>query len=365
MIVHGKALVSMKRNLIFLFLYLGTVTSVHSQVDVFSEIENSSRTQISELEFEDLEPIDEELKTIDDLKDVADHDITPFKPPRKEIRPTRPPEWKPEPFSAVLKEDSIIKDMKTGKRYRVRKKVIVKAEEKFNGSLISYVHNSKKELAFETKTHNLVDISRDLDLLTDLPAHEEFPPRTQWHTTNKYFKVQNGLYYTVENISAPYFADFFDTEGTVATAYRWDYRFFFRWEIPVYFGLTGGVQTGTFDTGDGAILKWTSYYFGPGVKWRFKDGESWAWELHTDFQKSMNFNAVVDGGIQARFGSNLWNLEGIGVWKTGIGQFTFHAGIKKQRMTLKSSNAETIQKSDRSSLTYLAFGLGYQWDFDI
>ncbi|TNF01514.1 MAG: hypothetical protein EP326_04130 [Deltaproteobacteria bacterium] len=355
----------MKRNLIFLFLFLGLATSVRSQVDVFSEIENSSRTQISELEFEDLEPIDDELKTIDDLKDVADHDITPFKPPRKEIRPTRPPEWKPEPFSAVLKEGSIIKDMKTGKRYRVRKKVIVKAEEKFNGSLISYVHNSKKELAFETRTHNLVDISRDLDLLTDLPAHEEFPPRTQWHTTNKYFKVQNGLYYTVENISAPYFADFFDTEGTVATAYRWDYRFFFRWEVPVYFGLTGGVQTGTFDTGDGAILKWTSYYFGPGLKWRFKDGESWAWELHTDFQKSMNFNAVVDGGIQARFGSNLWNLEGIGVWKTGIGQFTFHAGIKKQRMTLKSSNAETIQKSDRSSLTYLAFGLGYQWDFDI
>ena len=106
-------------------------------------------------------------------------------------------------------------------------------------------------MVFKTRTLNLVDISRDLDLLTDLPSREEFPPRTQWHTTNKYFKVQNGLYYTVENIAAPYFADFFETEGSAATAYRWDYRFFFRWEVPLYFGLTGGVQTGIFDTGDG------------------------------------------------------------------------------------------------------------------
>lgn len=355
----------MMRSLIFTFLLLGFSLPVSSQVDVFSEIENSNRTQINELQYEDLEPVEDELKTIDELEEVADHDITPFRPPRKVKRPSRPPEWKPAPFSAVLKAGSIIKDMKTGKKYRVVKKIIVKAEEKFNGSLISFIHNSKSELAFQTRTHNLVDISRDLDLLTDLPAHEEFPPRTQWHTTNKYFKVQNGLYYTIENIAAPYFADFFETEGTAATAYRWDYRFFFRWEIPLYFGLTGGVQTGTFDTGDGALLKWTSYYAGPGIKYRFRETKSWAWEIHTDFQKSFNFSAVVDGGITARFGSNLWNLEGIGVWKTGLGQFTFHAGIKKQRMTLKSSNTSIVQKSDRSSLTYLAFGLGYQWDFDI
>ena len=68
----------MMRSLILTFLMLGSSLPVSSQVDVFSEIENSNLNQINELQYEDLEPVEDELKTIDELEEVADHDITPF-----------------------------------------------------------------------------------------------------------------------------------------------------------------------------------------------------------------------------------------------------------------------------------------------
>ncbi|MCO4794499.1 MAG: hypothetical protein KC493_12335 [Bacteriovoracaceae bacterium] len=354
----------MKRTLFFTLFLLGLSLNLKAQVDAFQEIELSNKIQQNELDFEDLEPLSEELSAIDNLEEIANKDIAPFRPPPRQKRGNRPPEWKPTPFQAVVKPGSIIKDIKSGQKYRVVKKVVVMAEEKFNGSLISYIHDSKSKLKFEVRTHNLVDISRDLDLLSGLPSHEEFAPQSQRHTTNKYFKVQNGIFYSLENISANYFSDLFDTDGSAATAYRWDYRFYFRWKVPVYFGLTAGIQTGTFDTGDGALLKWTSYYFGPAVKWRFRESKNWAWELHSDFQKSMNFNAQSDF-VKMSFGSNIWNLEGAGVFKTGWGDFSGTMAFKKQRMTLKSSSSSAIQKSDRKSITYLSFGFGYQWNFDL
>jgi hypothetical protein len=353
---------------------LGTlaISSIINAQD-FLDIENAPST-ITDTEEEEGTIFDDDLEIIDDLTIFRKKNEPTYKSSPKTSRFKRPSRWMPTPFTAYLQKNSIITRIDDESvSYRVKKQVLVKAEEVIFGGQYSRIYDSKGNLKFRTLTKSLVDITTDVNLNPNLPSHEEFEPPTQLHTTNKSQLFENSFYWKVDTLNLGYYNDMFNTSDLVGTAERFEYRIFPKWKFPIDFGITFSSELGISVDEDGNSLTWTSYYFGPAIKYVLSDNKIRAWEVYAGIQTSISYVSSLNG-VFFEMSSNAMELELLWKRKTKWGVFIIGGSLRQQDMNLNPLEAEETEigvgvnfprEPARSTITSLGISLGYQFSFEL
>jgi hypothetical protein len=338
----------------------------------FQEIENAplSTTQIEE----EGTIFDDDLETIDQLTEFEKSTKAVFKPAPSYVRYKRPEKWQPVPFKAYLKKNSILYKIEDKSLvYRVKRNVFILAVEQTYGGQFSNIFDSKGKVKFTTLTRNLVDVTVDLQLNPNLPTHEEFQPPTQLLTTNKSQKYENAFYYKLDTLNLGYYNDLFNTEGLTGTAERFEYRIFPKWHFPVDFGLSLSTEIGISQDESGNSLLWSSYYFGPALKYTLSENKIRKWEIYLGVQKSFSYKGTLEG-VVFDMSSNVLELELLWKRKTKWGIFIVGGTFKQQYMNLDLSALEESgvfntqrfsREPARTAVTSIGFSMGYEFSFTL
>lgn len=266
------------------------------------------------------------------------------------------------PFQAVLPAGSIITRLSDRQSYRIPKTIYVRAQEQHSGSEFSILFNKQEEPIFYTRTHQLSNIDRTIQLTKPMDATIVYTAPTKAQTTDKALKLENNFSLHQEILSASVLGNFHQSQESSGTLQRFKYQLFTQTQLPVEFGLglsnfsgsIGNEQTGN-------DIRLSGFSLGPALKTRLLHSEKSYVDLQLRAETMLQFT-TRDAFQTNTYQSLLMALGAEWTYETFLGPLFLSAEYALQSISLKSSTEATLRAPvEKERMQTFGIGLGYRW----
>lgn len=195
---------------------------------------------------------------------------------------------KPVPFTAQLKKGSILRNLDTGKPFRLKKPLVVKAEQVVLGSNRVFILNKSGEKRYETQAVNAVNIEETVRLNPDINPLIVYTDKPKFGSIDQELKFSHFFSYHIESIRSDYYATIFRGERQSATGNILEAKSYFLTDrFPIHIGFNVNAHFGFWEDPELGTVTWRGLFIGPSVMrsfWQKPDGR---WNFHLSAFKSV------------------------------------------------------------------------------
>jgi len=283
--------------------------------------------------------------------------------------------WPTEIYRAVLRENSVVHDLKTGRSFTIHRKAYIFAQEEVAGGEVIFVYDKNKQKRFKTNSINVVSIESDLDLKAKPKNYQEFKAPTQYQTKDTTLRLDNFVNFHYEYLQDEYLGDLFSSllpagtqlESNTFYAYgtRFELKSFYKWDFPIEFGVNLNYQEGAWQ-GQAKGLVWRSVFFGPVAQYTLMKNENFSFNVQVSFQQSFFFKArSLTDNFTFNYSTNALELGLNTIWPTRFGDFVIGGSYRRAQASLKETTIPLERNSERGLMQSWSIILGYNFEWEI
>jgi len=330
-------------------------SKIRSAWDIQS-VEFLENLEVEDYSFEnDLVPEGEKtILELEELDRAAKDTITQLPPQVKDT-----PEFKPEPFVAVIKPESLIEDLDTKKIIKVDRKLVVKAINNVIGGKIVYLFDKNGKRKYRTLLNNITDIDNFVKLDESPSLHVEYQPRAKNEGNDTEVKLIHSFSLSQEAIRGDYFQNLFDDQNSGGSVNQFDYQVFYKWPFSLKMALTAGLQRGRWD-GQSNSLEWYSGLYGLSLNHNFYSN----WEAQLNASRYFLMRGQDSLGNSLRFQGNQFGLDVINIVDTSWGPFFWSLTINQSYFSIKESSQQFSTSQNPESVTTFGVKIGFRFEKD-
>lgn len=276
------------------------------------------------------------------------------------------------PYRALLREGSIIYSTKTKKQINVFRNIYVLAHEEISGGEKIWIYDNKKQKAYFTSSKNVISIEKDLNISESPSTYIEYEKTEGFQSEDDYIILDSYLNLHYEYMTDQYLDDLFSSlipPGRVlildtfeALATRFEYKLFYKWDLPVEFGLNFNYQEGRW-TGVATGLVWRSFFFGPVAQFLFWKKPKSEWSLQMSYQKSLIFEArSLTENFSFNYSTNALEVNLNYINKMKFGNLVLGGTYRRARASIGKSNVELNRSSERGLMQSWSLLIGFNFE---
>lgn len=269
----------------------------------------------------------------------------------------------PVPFTAQLKQGAILTNLETGKGLRVKKPIVVRAQQIVLGANRVYILTKDGKKKYETRAENAVNIENTVRLNPDINPLIVYTDKAQYGSQDKDLKFSHFFSYHLEAIRTEYFATIFRGERQSATAnilQAKNYLITDRFPIHVGFNISGNL--GFWEDPVLGTVTWRALFVGPSFMRTFwKKGDS-RWNMHVSAFKSIYHESQKDPD---RHTYSTVGLQGEleKEYDTDYGPLTLGVSYRWSRSSIKSSTEYLENEALKGQVVGFGAYISYRYDW--
>lgn len=283
-----------------------------------------------------------------------------------------PPKYKeprsfgtPEPFTAQLKEGTILRDLKTGKGFILKNTLVVKAQEVVLGASKVFIFDRDGKKRYETKSENAVKIDHIVKMTPDIDPLVVYSDKPRFGAVDKETRFSHFFSYHIEAVRTEYFATIFRGTRQSANSNLFQLKsYLLAKDFPIQVGFNLSGQIGYWEDPNLGIMTWGGVFFGPSFMRSFWKSEDSQWNLHLSGFRSLYHRSekAPDTHSFSTIGLEVDLEKEIG---TKYGPVTLGISYRWNRSSINSST-EFLQ-NDALKGQVAAFGayLGYRYNWSL
>jgi hypothetical protein len=279
--------------------------------------------------------------------------------------------WEPEPYKALLRKGSQLKDIETEKYVTLPRDMYVTALAKERSGSLSYVLTNSGEVKYITETASLTSIQEDLELYPPKPPIDPtiiYAAKTQKHSDDKALMIDAEISMINESISPDYFSGFLgDTiNGSAGTSF--EIKALIKNTLPINFGLILNVSSGGGDLeSTGERFEWQGFNIGALIKYPFKKTENLEFSVHALAMRSLSFTASKpDSEDDFSFSASTYGLGIEAYYLTRYGDFGIGGSYRTTGLGVKKEIKDTVTyPSEKDNMTAFGLSFNYRYGFNL
>ena len=280
--------------------------------------------------------------------------------------------WPTPSFPALLRERSVLTNIKTGEFvYTFRKSYIVAQEEEAGGGTI-IIFDKEKNKAFKTNAINVIDLTKDLELHSKPMVYKEYEAQEKFNADDEALVISHSISVHGELVQDEYLADLFgsvlpddvplESETFYAYGSRLEYKGYYRWQLPLEFGINLNYQEGQW-LGQAEGLIWRSIFFGPIARYPIFKNEDFKLVFHMSFQKSLYYKATsLTDRFEFTYSTNALEAGINFDIPTQYGSLIIGGAMRRAKASVKSTTGDLRRDSVRGQMISGSLYLG--WGFE-
>jgi hypothetical protein len=256
-------------------------------------------------------------------------------------------------FRGVLLAGSILEDLKTGEKSTTKTNLLVSVATKSSTDRDCFIYDRSNKPRYITEIKNIQDLEKDLKIF---PEIQDNTLSIEKNFTREYeFNIEHHPKLFMETYSGEFFNDYYDTEtpqSIQATRLQW--ASYYQTKPRINPGLSLDYQQGSVQSSELAEnFEWSSFYFGPAVKYFYKPWGSVGLML----QKSLNFhgettnNKVLFTSDKIAINTDIYYMD-----------FSFGLSLERQKMSVEKSEQPFALLNDSRQMNIFSFNFGYHFD---
>lgn len=195
---------------------------------------------------------------------------------------------KTEPFTAQVRKGSIVYDLETGKPFRFKKALVVKAQLVGIGASRVFILDKKGKKRYQTQAQNAVNIERAVGLEPQINPLIVYTDKRHSKSSDEDIKFSHFLSYSVEAIRTNYYATIFRGERQSANANVLQAKNYFVTDnFPIQVGFNISSRFGFWEDPVLGTLVWNGLFIGPSFMRTFWQKKDSRWNFHISAYKSL------------------------------------------------------------------------------
>lgn len=339
-------------------LLLSPVNSYSDDLEDFLEDSgNSSQSVLIDIEedvgarFDVVDGINERKKTLEESLIIPPK----YKAPREF--------GNPKPFTAQLKAGSILRNLKTGKAFRLEKPLVVKAQSTVLGGSQVFIFDKEGKKRYETKAYNAVNIEHVVQMNPDIDPLVTYTDTPRYGAIDRETNFSHFFTYHLEAIRTEYYSTIFRGSRQSANAYQLQTKsYFFKKDFPVQMGINLSGQIGYWEDPTLGTVTWSGLFFGPSIMRSFWKNQDNQWNMHLsafrsiihESQKTPDRHKYSTSGLQMEIEKEMG---------TSYGPFIVGLSYRWTRSSIKSSSEFLFNQSLKGQVTSFGAHIGYRFDW--
>lgn len=280
----------------------------------------------------------------------------------KEPPPTKPRIFtETKPYTAQLKEGSILTHVKSGKRVKVFREVIVKAKETFVGSHQTYILDKNGNEKYTTQTRNAINIEHEVTLRPQIDPIAVYTDKSNYHSEDKDLNFSTYLGFHIESINTQYYATIYRGEKQSAQNYTIEGKTYLLTEdTPYNFGLNLQYQFGYWDDPSIGTVTWSALHIGPSFMTSFWQKKKGRWNIHLNLFKSL-FHESQKNPDRHKFSSVGMQLEFEKEFFSNYGNYSLGVKYTWMKSSVKDSTEYLENIANKGEIS--SFGAYINYNF--
>jgi len=272
----------------------------------------------------------------------------------KEKEKIPPPEGAPEHFYLYLKKGTRLKDLKFHSTKTIHRDLQVKAVREYPTAPFFKIMDKNGKKRFEVRAQDVKYLNETIDLD---PRPKTFDVQTKTPKNRTYDEKENfehSLSLNGETLEPSYFNVLTGDTATVdASSFKIDYKLYHLWDFPLNFGLILSFEDGSWED-----FKWSSMYFGLGLKVPWNIASWISLEGQITWQSTLFFS--FKGPTTYDLSNNFVALSGEVVFKTVYGTYFLSALYKKIYWSVIDQPIDVPAEKRDSSAVGFGFGVKFK-----
>lgn len=269
----------------------------------------------------------------------------------------------PVPFTAQLKKGAILRNLETGKPLRVKKPIVVRAEQILLGANRVYILTKDGQKKYETHAENAVNIENTVRLEPDINPLTVYTDKAQYGSQDNELKFSHFFSYHLEAIRTDYYATIFRGERQSATATILQAKNYLLTErFPIHVGFNLSANLGFWEDPILGTVTWRGFFLGPSFMrtfWKQKDSR---WNMHVSAFHSFYHESQKDPD-RHRYSTLGLQGELEKEWDTDYGPFILGLSYRWSRSSIKSSTEYLENEALKGQVVGVGAYLSYRYDW--
>ncbi len=269
------------------------------------------------------------------------------------------------PYTAQLKEGAILTSLETGKKVKVYRPVIIKAQETYVGSHSTYVLDKEGQIKYTTDVTNAINIENEIALNPKIDPLLVYTDKTNYHSIDEDLKFSTYLGVHVESVNTKYYATIYRGERQSAQSYTLEGKTYLLTEdTPYNFGLNLQYQFGYWEDPIVGTVTWSGLHVGPSFMASFWQKKKSKWNLHVNLFKSL-FHQSEKNPDRHKFSTVGTQLEFEKEFSTEYGSYSVGVKYSWMRSSLKESSEYLENEANRGDISSFGGYINYNFGWSI
>ena len=277
-----------------------------------------------------------------------------------------------DPFRVIIKKDSVLYTNEK-KPYSLPRDIYAYVTEETKGGYEIYILDKDQKIAYRTINTNIIPIEDDLQIMPTPSTYREYPKREAYALIDTSLQLENFVNAHLEYIQDDYLKDLFVSllpegvevpESFTAIGKRLEYKVFYKWQIPIEFGINLNYQEGSWQ-GDASGLIWRSMFFGPVAQYTFYNGLTYDFNVQMSYQQSLFYkaNSLTDN-FSFSYSTNALEFNLNALRPTPVGKILFGLSFRRAKASLKDTTVTLKRNPERGNMDSVSILLGYNFDLE-
>jgi hypothetical protein len=256
-------------------------------------------------------------------------------------------------FKGMLRAGSLLEDLKTGIITITKTNILVQVAIKSSTERDCFIYDRLNKPRYITEIKNINNLETDLSIYP--VVHDNTLNIERIFVRENEFNIEHHPKVFIETYSGEFFNDYYDTDTPqTIQASRFQWASYYQSRFHINPGISLDYQQGTIQAADLVEnFNWSSFYFGPSVKYFYKPWGS----ISLMLQKSFNFHGETTDN-KVIFESDKLAITG------DIYYLDFSAGLslERQKMSVYRSEKAFVLSSDSRDMSIFSINFGYHFD---
>lgn len=229
---------------------------------------------------------------------------------------------------------------------------------------IFVVYDKNGKPAYETTSHGIVEIDKDIQILPNVDAEISYPPPSTLKSDNKeaLFDTQFNLHLDQLQMSAV--NSIYSQELETAFSNRYELRTMYVSELPINFGLGLNYQIAYWEN-DVDEVKLSALSFGPQLQRYIYAEETMAISLFIGAEYAPLYRTSSGSSVE-NFKAMLLDIGTEIMWETYFGKWSLGAHYRRHDLTLTSSTRPGVDVvPEELVINSIGAMVGYKYEWDL
>lgn len=269
------------------------------------------------------------------------------------------------PYTVYLKSGAVLTSLADNSDSAIGKGIYAQVlEENPVRRDVFYVYNRDGIPKYKVAASDIMEISKDTDLLPKMDAEKVYPPKSVFKAEDKvaHFDSQFNLHFDTLGLTA--LNNIYNDEIASVIATRYEARTLYRTDLPIEFGFNCNFQSALWRN-DLEDIKLSIFSLGPQLKYNFFETDSL--NLHALFSAEAS---PLYRGVTAQYEDNYSaTIFDVGIeseWQSPLGIIGLGGHFRHHDVTLLNSTRENLELVPTEfTLNSIGVTVGYKIEWDL